>query len=41
MHTSAHKKQPGDVDRKIAAGEGTANRKVAGRRVKKKTGSAV
>ena len=38
--TSTRKKQPGDVDRRIAAGEGTADGKVAGRKVKKKTGSA-
>ena len=39
-HTSTRKKQPGNVDRRIAAGEGTADGKVAGWKVKKKTGSA-
>ena len=41
MHTSTHKQQPGDVDRRIAVGEGMANGKVVGQKVKKKTGSAV
>ena len=41
MHTSTHKQQPGDVNRRIAVGEGMANGKVVGQKVKKKTGSAV
>ena len=36
--TSTRRKQPGDIDRRIAAGEGTADGRTAGR--KKKTGSA-
>ena len=38
--TSTRKKQPADIDKRIAAGEGTTDGRAAGKRPKKKTGAA-
>ncbi|KAF8272269.1 hypothetical protein EI94DRAFT_1796401 [Lactarius quietus] len=40
MCTSTCKKFPSNIDRRITAGEGTADRRVAGRKAKKKTGAS-